>query len=147
MDSDIEESLRKRQRKHPFIGDSFSRKKFIDYVGELLQAYVDRREQVRLIKELYGNQIKELYHSLPYHMVEFVLDDSDSKVTVSLRYADLLSVLPTRIRVLAWPSKKSSTIGATLNRKENGIVGSHQIPARLSYAEDALQTMSLPEGV
>lgn len=26
MDSDIEESLRKRQRKHPFIGDSFSRK-------------------------------------------------------------------------------------------------------------------------
>lgn len=70
-----------------------------------------------------------------------------SKVTVSLRYADLLSVLPTRIRVLAWPSKKSSTIGATLNRKENGIVGSHQIPARLSYAEDALQTMSLPEGV
>jgi hypothetical protein len=33
--------------------------------------------QVRLIKELYGNQIKELYHSLPYHMVEFVLDDSE----------------------------------------------------------------------
>uniref|UniRef100_A0A2P2KT27 Centromere protein O n=1 Tax=Rhizophora mucronata TaxID=61149 RepID=A0A2P2KT27_RHIMU len=49
--------------------------RFIDYVGELLQAYVDRREQVRLIKELYGNQIGELYHSLPYHMIEFVLDD------------------------------------------------------------------------
>ncbi|RVW52315.1 hypothetical protein CK203_093383 [Vitis vinifera] len=51
--------------------------KFIDHVGELLQAYVDRREQVRLIKELYGNQIEELYHSLPYHMIEFALDDSD----------------------------------------------------------------------
>ncbi|XP_041022450.1 uncharacterized protein LOC121263557 isoform X3 [Juglans microcarpa x Juglans regia] len=51
--------------------------KFIDYIGELLQAYVDRREQVQLIKELYGNRIRELYHSLPYHMVEFVLDDSD----------------------------------------------------------------------
>ncbi|KAL6570505.1 hypothetical protein OROGR_000055 [Orobanche gracilis] len=47
--------------------------KFIDYVGDLLQAYVDRREQVRLIKELYGNQIGELYCSLPFHMVEFVL--------------------------------------------------------------------------
>ena len=33
--------------------------------------------QVRLIKELYGNQIRELYHSLPYHMIELVLDDSD----------------------------------------------------------------------
>lgn len=119
--------------------------KFIDYVGELLQAYVDRREQVRLIKELYGNQIKELYHSLPYHMVEFVLDDSECKVTVSLRYADLVSVLPTRIGVFAWPSKKSSTNAATMTRKENGVLGSHQKPARLSYAEDALRTMSLPE--
>nr|XP_023887985.1 uncharacterized protein LOC112000107 [Quercus suber]POE66768.1 hypothetical protein CFP56_63911 [Quercus suber] len=119
--------------------------KFIDYIGELLQAYVDRREQVRLIKELYGNQIKELYHSLPYHMVEFVLDDSDCKVTVSLRYADLVSVLPTRIKALAWPSKKSSINAATINRKENGVQGSHQNPARLSYAEDALRTMSLPE--
>lgn len=111
--------------------------KFIDHVGELLQAYVDRREQVRLIKELYGNQIGELYHSLPYHMIEFVLDDFDCKVTVSVRYADLLSVLPTRIRVLAWPiqhSKNNSTDTPSKN-----------VPARLSYAEDALRTMSLPE--
>ncbi|KAG7965839.1 hypothetical protein I3843_08G020600 [Carya illinoinensis] len=119
--------------------------KFIDYVGELLQAYVDRREQVRLIKELYGNQIRELYHSLPYHMVEFVLDDSDCKVTASLRYADLVSVVPTRIRVLAWPSKKNIINAATLNRTESGVLGSLRIPARLSYAEDALRTMSLPE--
>ncbi|KDP33446.1 hypothetical protein JCGZ_07017 [Jatropha curcas] len=107
--------------------------RFIDYVGELLQAYVDRREQVRLIKELYGNQIGELYHSLPYHMIEFVLDDFDCKVTVSLRYADLICVLPTRVRVFTWPTKK------------NGAVGSLPSPARLSYAEDALRTMSLPE--
>lgn len=116
--------------------------KFIDHVGELLQAYVDRREQVRLIKELYGNQIEELYHSLPYHMIEFALDDSDCKITVSLRYADLLSVLPTRIRVLAWPmqpSKKIITSTGTIGRKGNSV------PARLSYAEDALRTMSLPE--
>ncbi|KAK9946771.1 hypothetical protein M0R45_012217 [Rubus argutus] len=43
--------------------------KFIDYVGELLQAYVDRKEQVRLVKELYGNQIKEIHCSLTYHLI------------------------------------------------------------------------------
>lgn len=62
-----------------------------------------------------------------------------SKVTVSLRYADLISVLPTRIRVLAWPmhqSKKNST----------AFLGSHPAPIRLTYAEDALRTTSLPEG-
>ncbi|XP_039004959.1 centromere protein O-like isoform X2 [Hibiscus syriacus] len=113
--------------------------RFIDHIGELLHAYVDRREQVRLVKELYGNQIGELYHSLPYHMIEFALDDSDCKVTISLRYPDLVSVLPTRVKVLVWPMhrlKKNHTSGA---------MGSQPIPARLSYAEDALRTMSLPE--
>ncbi|KGN62870.1 uncharacterized protein LOC101206507 [Cucumis sativus] len=123
--------------------------KFIDYIGELLQAYVDRREQVRLIKELYGNQIRELYHSLPFHMIEFVVDDSDCTVTVSLRYADLIYVLPTKISVLAWPMphmKKNTTNSSILSiKKENGGTVSHPIPARLSYAEDALRTMSLPE--
>ncbi|KAL5559384.1 hypothetical protein UlMin_035595 [Ulmus minor] len=121
---------------------------FIDYVGELLQAYVDRREQVRLVKELYGNQIGELYHSLPYHMIEFILDDCDCKVTVTLRYVDLVSVLPSRIRVLAWPinqSKKNSLNALATNRKENGITAGQPVPARLTYAEDALRTMSLPE--
>ncbi|XP_054798198.1 uncharacterized protein LOC129303134 isoform X3 [Prosopis cineraria] len=119
---------------------SLNAMKFIDHVGDLLQAYVDRREQVRLIKELYGNQIGELYHSLPYHMVEFVLDDFDCKVTVSLRYADLISVLPTRVSVLGWPmhqSKKTTTDAA--------LLGSYLAPIRLAYAEDALRTMSLPE--
>ncbi|CAK9312898.1 unnamed protein product [Citrullus colocynthis] len=123
--------------------------KFIDYIGELLQAYVDRREQVRLIKELYGNQIRELYHSLPFHMIEFALDDSDCTVTVSLRYADLIYVLPTKISVLAWPMpqmKKNTANSSILSiKKENGGTVSHPIPARLSYAEDALRTMSLPE--
>ncbi|XP_026404068.1 centromere protein O-like isoform X2 [Papaver somniferum] len=116
--------------------------KFIDYVGELVQAYVDRREQIRLIKELYGNQIGELYHSLSYNVIEFVLDDNDCKLTVSLRYADLVSVLPTRIRVLAWPinlKKSLSAAPATNNKKPQAV------PARLSYAEDALRTMTLPE--
>ncbi|OMO50972.1 hypothetical protein CCACVL1_30098, partial [Corchorus capsularis] len=112
--------------------------RFIDHIRELLQVYVDKREQVRLIKELYGNQIgeRELYHSLPYHMNEFVLDNSDCKVTISLRYADLVSVLPTRVKVLAWPMhqfKKDHTSSAILSRKENGTMNSHPIPACLSF--------------
>ncbi|WOG95986.1 hypothetical protein DCAR_0415316 [Daucus carota subsp. sativus] len=117
--------------------------KFIDHVGELLQAYVDRREQVRLIQELYGNQLRELYHSLPYDMVEFMLDDCDCKITVGLRYENLLSILPTRASVFAWPVKKSSS--AEIMRKGNGISENPDVPMRLIYAEDALRTMSLPE--
>ncbi|CAL9098025.1 unnamed protein product, partial [Musa textilis] len=120
--------------------------KFIDYVGEILQSYVERREQVRLIKELYGNQIGELFHSLSYNLIEFVLEDFDCKVTVSLRYADLVSILPSRIRVLAWPVHPSKKILA-VDRKESGPALAQSIPSRLSYAEDALRTMSLPEGM
>lgn len=122
--------------------------KFIDHVGELLQAYVDRREQVRLMRELYGNQIGDLYHSLPYHMIEFVLEDFEcTRITVSLKYADLVSVLPTRVRVMAWPlnSSKKGPGAALMARKGSGTLSSHLIPARLSYAEEALRTLSLPE--
>ena len=69
---------------------------------------------------------------------------------MTLRYADLLAVLPTRIKVLAWPahpSKKSSTNALTSSRKENGSLASQPGPTRLSYAEDALRSMSLPEGL
>ncbi|KAK6915976.1 Centromere protein O, partial [Dillenia turbinata] len=115
--------------------------KFIDHIGNLLQAYVDRREQVRLLKELYGNQVVELYHSLPYHMIEL------AKVTVSLKYANLVSVLPTRIRALVWPmhQKETSTSATTTIKRGIDTLGTQPIPARLSYAEDALRSMGLPE--
>ncbi|KAL5974032.1 hypothetical protein ACLOJK_030694 [Asimina triloba] len=124
-------------------------KKFIDYVGEILQAYVDRREQVRLMKELYGNQIGELYHSISFSWVEFVLEDFECKITVSLRYADIVSAPPTRVRVLAWPlhSAKKIVMSPTAIRKGNGLNAAQPVPARLTYAEDALRTTSLPEGV
>lgn len=71
-------------------------------------------------------------------------------MTVSLRYADLISVLPTKISVLAWPMpqmKKNIANSSILNiKKENGGTPDHPIPARLSYAEEALRTTSLPEG-
>lgn len=41
---------------------------------------------------------------------------------------------------------KKNTSTAILNRKDDGISGSHPAPVRLTYAEDALRTMSLPEG-
>lgn len=68
-----------------------------------------------------------------------------SKVTVSLRYADLVSVLPSRIRVLAWPIHPSKKALIT-DKKGSGATVAESIPSRLSYAEDALRTMSLPEG-
>lgn len=117
--------------------------KFIDHVGELLQAYVDRREQVRVMKELYGNQIGDLFHSLPYHMIELVLNDFEfTRITISLKYADLVSVLPTRIRVLAWPLNSSKKL---MSRKGSVSIPNHLVPARLSYAEDAFRNLSLPE--
>nr|GMD30106.1 centromere protein O [Ipomoea batatas] len=129
-----------REAENEFL--SSNAMKFIDHVGDLLQAYVDRREQVRLIKELYGNQLGQLYHSLPYHMIEFVLDDFDCRITVCLRYADLVSTLPTGVSVVAWPaqhSKKSSNFIASTRK------GNYPVPERLTYAEEALRTMSLPE--
>uniref|UniRef100_A0A0E0DBY0 Centromere protein O n=1 Tax=Oryza meridionalis TaxID=40149 RepID=A0A0E0DBY0_9ORYZ len=100
--------------------------KFIDHLEEILQSYVDRREQVRLIKELYGNQIGEL------------------KVTVSIRYSDLLFTLPSQARVLAWPLRSSRGISVT-ERRASRSASAQLVPFRLPYAEDALKTLSLPE--
>lgn len=113
--------------------------KFIDRVGELLLAYVDRREQVRLSKELYKDKISELYHSLPYHMIEFLIEDPLCKITVSLRYADLVSILPTRVSVVAWPLKGTSSDTVATNKKSQ--------PIRLTYAEEALRNTGLPEAL
>ncbi|KAK1323207.1 hypothetical protein QJS10_CPA02g01507 [Acorus calamus] len=118
--------------------------KFIDYVGAILQGFVDRREQVRLIKELYGNQIRELYHTLSYNMIEFTVDDFDCRVTISLRYADLVLTLPSRIRVLAWPVHPSKKISST-DASGTGSILAQSTPSRLPFAEDLLRTLCLPE--
>lgn len=62
-------------------------------------------------------------------------------MTVSLRYADFVSASPTQVCVLGWPRpqfKKNTTNKALLKSQLN--------PIRLTYAEHAFQTMSLPEG-
>nr|TKW03482.1 hypothetical protein SEVIR_7G027210v2 [Setaria viridis] len=98
-------------------------------------------EQVRLIKELYGNQIGELFHSLPYNVIEFVLEDFECKITVSIRYSDLLLTLPSQARVLAWPLRSSKRIST----RSSSASASQPVPFRLSYAEEALKTLCLPE--
>ncbi|KZV16630.1 Centromere protein O [Dorcoceras hygrometricum] len=117
-----------REAENDFL--SCNAMKFIDHVGELLQAYVDRREQILI------GRCSVLMHVL------FIC-----KVTVSLRYTDLVSTLPSAVSVLAWPQHKTSSTGvAPIDRKENGSEGTQSIPARLPYAENALRSMSLPEG-
>lgn len=41
----------------------------------------------------------------------------------------------------------SSSSTLSIKKENGGGTVSHPIPARLSYAEDALRTMSLPEGL
>ncbi|CAA7398718.1 unnamed protein product [Spirodela intermedia] len=122
--------------------------KFIDYIGDILQAYVDRREQIRVLKELYGNQIKELYHSLSCNLIEFVVEHpSCGRVTFSLRYGDLGSTTPSRIRVLVWPVSSSPRGSAAEGRGAAAASSSAPPgPTRLSFAEEALRAASLPEG-
>jgi len=96
---------------------------------------------VRLIKELYGNQIGELFHSLPYNVIEFVLEDFECKVTVSIRYSDLLLTLPSQARVLAWPLRSSKRIST----RSSSASAAQPVPFRLPYAEEALKTLCLPE--
>jgi centromere protein O len=64
-------------------------------------------------------------------------------VTVSVRYLELVSTLPSRARVLAWPIHPSKKMSSWA---ENGGSFSNPSPSRLAYAEDALTSMSLPEG-
>jgi hypothetical protein len=71
--------------------------------------------------------------------------DLSSKVTVSIRYSDLLFTLPSQARVLAWPLRSYKRISAA-GRRSSGGATAQPVPLRLSYAEDALKTLSLPEG-
>lgn len=118
--------------------------KFIDYVGEMLQSYVDRREQVRLLKELYGNQIGELYHTLAFDMIEFVIEAFNCKVIVELYYDDIQSELPTGSKVQAWPLYLKAT-GTGTGRQGNGPAVTGLTSSPLPYAEDTLRMISLPQ--
>ncbi|CAI9100336.1 OLC1v1037311C1 [Oldenlandia corymbosa var. corymbosa] len=118
--------------------------KFIDHVGELLQEFIDRWEHVRLIKELYRNQRYNRNNELSVEEFYNISDVTSflCKVIVSLRYIDLVSILPTAVSVLAWPKQSDSlTTTMVMSRRSTNKF----IPERMSYAEDSLEIMSLPE--
>ncbi|KAG8083427.1 hypothetical protein GUJ93_ZPchr0015g6855 [Zizania palustris] len=75
---------------------------------------------------------------------EFVMEDFECKITVSIRYSDLLFTLPSQARVLAWPLRSSRRISVTECRASSAAA-SQPVPFRLPYAEEALKTLSLPE--
>ncbi|GKA14499.1 hypothetical protein Tco_0694145, partial [Tanacetum coccineum] len=66
----------------------------------------------------------------------------------SFRYADLLSILPTAVSVVAWPmnrSKRSPTEGRT----GKVAFGSNSAPIRLNYAERTYAeiVLNLPDAI
>lgn len=71
---------------------------------------------------------------------------SHSKVTVSLRYGDLVSVLPTRAKVLAWPVHCSKQVILSGGRRAEGPGVTQLIPTHLAFAEEAFRTLGLAEG-
>eukprot|EP00249_Psilotum_nudum_P019321 c27192_g1_i2 orf=268-1407(+) len=130
--------LRETERSHL----SSSAVKFIDCVGDILQSFVSRREQVRLFKQMKGNLLRHFYHSLPHTLIEFLLEEPNCKVTVSLAYDDLKSPFPTRSKVLAWPLVSAKILNRFC-RKGNKAGSSHATSYHLLYAEEALKSKLL----
>ncbi|KAM5585012.1 hypothetical protein ABKV19_004407 [Rosa sericea] len=67
------------------------------------------------------------------------VDMNRSKIIVKLKYADLVSILPTNVSVVVWPVqiRRFNLNISTMNTLKG--------PTCLLYAEDALRTVSLPE--
>lgn len=113
---------------------SSSATKFIDCIGELLQGYVSRREQIRLFKDLKANKIRHMSHSVPSDVAQFMVEEQNCKVTVNLGY-ELSSELPTRTKVLAWPLSSHTGINRIGRRASKPKATSYS----LAYAEDSLK--------
>lgn len=121
-----------------------SPKLFIDTLGAILQAYVSRRQQLNLLKDTRGDQVGEVYSSLPYTSLVLCLEVPDAKVKIMLGYDEMLSELPTRCEVIAWPLLRhlqSSTKGRRGVRRGQTALVSHQLQA----AQSALQSIHLHE--
>ncbi|CAK9233979.1 unnamed protein product [Sphagnum troendelagicum] len=121
-----------------------SPKVFIDYIGDILQAYVSRREQVREIKETKGESIGELYHSLSFSLIELMLKEPDYQVGVSLAYYNLKSELPTQSSVIAW-SRPAELRPQTATKRQATTV--HSSAFHLPKAEAFLLTIPLPKAL
>ncbi|CAK9217528.1 hypothetical protein BDL97_02G070800 [Sphagnum fallax] len=117
---------------------------FIDYVGDILQAYVSRREQVREVKETKGEHIGELYHSLSFSLIELMLKEPHCQVGVSLAYYNLESELPTQSSVTAWSNSAELVPQVATKRRATSV---RSTAFRLPKAEGFLRTMPLPQAL
>ncbi|KAL2325958.1 hypothetical protein Fmac_025016 [Flemingia macrophylla] len=91
-----------------------------------------------LKSESFLEKLNVLEHTAPFFLPIREIEND-------LLSCNALAVLPTRISVLAWAMFNKNTT-TTLSWKDYGLSGNHSSPSRLTYAEDALRSMSLPEG-
>ncbi|KAG0580561.1 hypothetical protein M758_4G184700 [Ceratodon purpureus] len=124
---------------------SNSPKRFIDHMGDVLQAYVSRREQVIELKKLKGDLIGELYHSLSYTLIEIMLKEPQCQVGLSLAYHNSDSELPTQSTITAWPLS-TDLITQTAAKRPGRAILKNSTAFRLPKAEAFLRTMPLPRG-
>lgn len=133
--------VRELEKQH--LGNS--PKMFIDYMGDVLQAYVSRREQVNELKRLKGDLIGQLYHSLSYTLIEIMLKEPQCQVGLSLAYHNSDSELPTQSTITAWPLS-SDVITQSAAKRPGRAVLKNSTAFRLPKAEAFLRTMPLPQG-
>ncbi|CAG8692311.1 10461_t:CDS:2, partial [Acaulospora morrowiae] len=69
--------------------------KFVNIVDDYLQAYVARREEVKLMRQKTG--VTNLTSNNAYDLVEFSVDLEESIVDISLTYSNLRSSAPTDV--------------------------------------------------
>lgn len=124
--------LQETERRHL----SSSAAMFINIIGDLLQAYVSRREQIKAFKESKADKIKHVSHSVRCDVVDFMVEEFECKVTVSLGYEDLRSELPTRAKAVIWPPVSSKGKCQPIDLEESKPRAS---PISLVYAEKILK--------
>ncbi|KAI5084149.1 hypothetical protein GOP47_0000318 [Adiantum capillus-veneris] len=115
---------------------------FISILGDLLQAYVSRREQIRKFKETRSDKLRLISHTVLCDAVDFMVEESDCKVTVKLGYEDLHSDLPSVAKVAVWPPPASKGKFPAFFSKDRKPKTS---PISLLFAEIILQQEVLPE--
>ncbi|KAJ7538056.1 hypothetical protein O6H91_11G032700 [Diphasiastrum complanatum] len=119
--------------------------KFIDHIGQALQAYVSRREQISLFKDLKGDKIGNLYHSLPYNLIEFSMEEANCMLEVSLAYDNLESELPTRSLVSLWPLQGDQH-SRSAGRRGNKTSFLKHSASWTEHAEDRMKKKLLMDG-
>ncbi|KAH7440441.1 hypothetical protein KP509_04G107200 [Ceratopteris richardii] len=115
---------------------------FISVMGDLLQAYVSRREQIKTLKEVRADKLKLISHTVLCDAVDFMVEEFDCKVTVKLGYEDLRSNLPSVTKVVAWPPPASKGKFLAFFSRDRRPKAS---PISLLFAESILQQVALPD--